>query len=1292
MAWVKSSSSWRIWRNASVLLFCILFIFGNLFIAPTFAASPSNIISYQGRLLNSNRVPLSSSTASIVFELYTASSGGTCVWSNSSSTCASATARTVTLTDGLFSENLGDTSASPAYAAISDAIFGNNSSLYLQVTVNGETLTPRKYISSAPYALNAQLLDGMDADSDGATSAAIVALNSSGNLVITGNPDSGISSSSVYINPASGDVATNDFIFGVAVNSSSRFSVDAEGDTSIAGVLNIGGSIRSATSTADLFDDNSGANTVHIGGVDTDRANVISIATQGTQADTISIGNGGTGTTVAITAGSAWSVSSGGTGTFTDLSCSDCISWSDFVDSATLDASVAVELSDSNFVFNVAGAGNFSLTNAQGSILTVGQTGSVSYRLNGTQNPSFYIIDEGSSGIMSNLQGTGDIVFQDNSETFATFSDTGAYTYALDAVDNPTYTITNSGSGNIITNLASSGDVVFQDNGTTFLTLSDLGAVDADGSLYAGDTTGSDDFIFTSAITTASVFSLTVDSLTSGQGLKVSRSNSVATDFTGTLVDIQQNRVGTSTGTALGVSNFGGGNSSALYIIQDQVVEATTTPTAQAMVIDVNEVASNDEVIIIRSDADNSSASRDTEFRFENDGDFFGDGATYNTGADYAEFFPTIDSALGDYDVVCWSATQANGVERCAAGDTDVVGVISVNPAFVGNNFVGAGGTLEGRAGYAMVGLVGQLDTHVSAENGPISIGDAITTSSTYAGYGVRAVGGTYIIGRALEPLRSGTGTIKVLVQPMWYGGDMLTMDGNAQTFSGNVRISGASATASVSAVDSAGLSFVGSRWSGSEAENVSVTIRNEVLSGGDSRLAFANNDGEDVMTFGSTGDLAIAGNFYPSDRGVLQYGAYVYYDSTGAGYMKTNASGWAARSTGYSESFTSSDALVAGDVVEFADNGSVVRSVGDVYSDRIVGVVADASGFVAGSGAYPVTISGRVTAKVTAENGAIVPGDALTTSSRPGYAMKATDAGEILGYALSSLPAGEGTILVFIRPQYFAGGEGVAVPSESIAVHSQDIEDLNVSGVLSMNGGDIVSVGTLSGIGTWEIRENGDIVTNGQLTQIVESLQNTRVSTYATTSTEIVVQLSGTATLHNGVARIVFEQEDSNFNDIISPEDAYRVLVTPDGVTGQLYVTDRTNHGFMIRDALGSEGVSVDWLVLAYRYDLVPERAHETSDVSDEEIVDEENVGGDLLDFSDTGELSSDNNSEEHEGDEGEESGGSFEDVVVESQNFEGQPEQDVGLAEDPLLLEGMLEESSQVMPDVVVEPQPFE
>lgn len=1407
-------------RILSAMLLFVQFVSMSFFTQFVSAAAPTNIVSYQGRLLNSNRAPVSDASASILFQFYTAVSGGSCVWSNSSSTCASATARTVTLTDGLFSENLGDTGHATPYAAIGDAIFGDNSTLFLQITINGELLTPRKQLTAAPYALNAQMLDGLDSDADGSSAAAIVAYNSSGNLVVTGNPGgSGVANGSMYINPASGDVAANDILFGVAVSGSSRFRVDGEGDTTISGnfVLD-GGAISTTAAQGNVFDDTTGGSRVDIGGVDADRADTINIGTNAISADTITLGNTHASTTVVINGGTAWSVNSGGTATFAAMNCSDCIDWSDFSDSASLDAHTTVTLGASNFIFNVTSTGDFVAQTSSGDVMRIAQSGSISQTLNATFNPGILTTNNGSGNIVTNIVGTGDVTWEDNGGTFLTLSDTGAYTFALDNADNPAYTITNSGSSNVITNLSGTGDFVVQDNGTAFVTFSDIGTIavtdnftvvsssregniantstiagtwtgalgsrdisstnikgyyraneavgtdagysalsvyaeidstgdlntmhgaligavnsstdaaavessmygifgygsniaavtlpnvyglygqvsagagtitsgygvygnvssgagsfttgyggyfqnlsegttrygvvgnasggtnnyagyfmgaltllddnadptdtpasnaavagagdlfvrdslEGDGSLYYGDTSGADDFIFTSNSTSGTVFKVNANAVAANTGLELIRSSGVATDFDGILFNVQQNRSSAgSDGIVFYLQNLSGGNSAAMYITQDQVADATTTPNAQALVIDVNESANNDEVIIIRSDADNSGGVRDTEFRFENDGDAFADGAWTGAGADYAEFFPNADRSLGDYELVCWDPDHANGVRRCASGDTNVVGVISTNPGFIGNSYSGAETSLENNPNYALVGLVGQIETYVSADAGAIEIGDALTTSASRAGYASKTAGGTYIIGRALEPLASGTGTIKVLVQPMWYGGEMLAMNGVATQFTDDIALRGAQATAADTSVDSAGLSFVGSAWNGSSANEVSLSIRNNVLGNGSARLSLQNDDGMDVMTFGSTGDLALAGNFYPSDRGALQYGAYVYYDSTDAGYMRTNAAGWSSNSSNFAESFASADLLVPGDVVEFALDGSgVTRSVGETYSSRVAGVVSARSAFVAGSsaGTYPVAVSGRVSTKVSDENGAIVPGDALTTSSRAGFAMKATDSGQIIGYALESWVSGEGSILAFIRPQYVAaGGSNV---SSSLVVASQDIENLNVSGVLSMNGGDIVSVGALSGIGTWEIRENGDIVTNGQLTQVVESLQNTRVSTYATTSTETIVQLSGTSILHHGMARVNFEDIDQNYNDVISPDGTYRVLVTPNGVTGQLYVTDRSNAGFIIRDASQGEGVSVDWLVLAYRHDLVPEDRGNTDVTNDE-------------------------------------------------------------------------------------------
>jgi len=68
------------------------------------------------------------------------------------------------------------------------------------------------------------------------------------------------------------------------------------------------------------------------------------------------------------------------------------------------------------------------------------------------------------------------------------------------------------------------------------------------------------------------------------------------------------------------------------------------------------------------------------------------------------------------------------------------------------------------------------------------------------------------------------------------------------------------------------------------------------------------------------------------------------------------------------------------------------------------------------------VALSGRVYALASACNGAIRPGDLLTTSTVPGHAMKATDRdrshGAVIGKAMSGLDEGNGLVLVLVNLQ----------------------------------------------------------------------------------------------------------------------------------------------------------------------------------------------------------------------------------------------------------------------------------
>ena len=67
--------------------------------------------------------------------------------------------------------------------------------------------------------------------------------------------------------------------------------------------------------------------------------------------------------------------------------------------------------------------------------------------------------------------------------------------------------------------------------------------------------------------------------------------------------------------------------------------------------------------------------------------------------------------------------------------------------------------------GYRMLALAGQVPTKVTTENGPIKVGDLLTSSSI-PGHAMKATDpkiGT-IVGKAMEPLESGSGKIVVLV------------------------------------------------------------------------------------------------------------------------------------------------------------------------------------------------------------------------------------------------------------------------------------------------------------------------------------------------------------------------------------------------------------------------------------------------------------------------------------------------------------------------------------------------
>ncbi len=97
------------------------------FVYPTF--------SHQGKLLDSSGNPVADGDYTVMYRLYHELSGtDPAVYTDT---------KTVTITDGYFDSYFGDTGVDPK-------IFSERT--WLEITINGETLTPRQFLRGAPYA------------------------------------------------------------------------------------------------------------------------------------------------------------------------------------------------------------------------------------------------------------------------------------------------------------------------------------------------------------------------------------------------------------------------------------------------------------------------------------------------------------------------------------------------------------------------------------------------------------------------------------------------------------------------------------------------------------------------------------------------------------------------------------------------------------------------------------------------------------------------------------------------------------------------------------------------------------------------------------------------------------------------------------------------------------------------------------------------------------------------------------------------------------------------------------
>jgi Chaperone of endosialidase len=137
----------------TILMLSLLGVCSSFLAAHIALAQPSYTINYQGKLTTPTGSAVANGTYEIEFNLYTAPTGGTAIWTETRSG-----GNEVTVSNGLFSVMLG------SVTSLSGVNF--NQPLYLGVTVEADAeMTPRKAIGTVPSAFESKQLGGVASSS-----------------------------------------------------------------------------------------------------------------------------------------------------------------------------------------------------------------------------------------------------------------------------------------------------------------------------------------------------------------------------------------------------------------------------------------------------------------------------------------------------------------------------------------------------------------------------------------------------------------------------------------------------------------------------------------------------------------------------------------------------------------------------------------------------------------------------------------------------------------------------------------------------------------------------------------------------------------------------------------------------------------------------------------------------------------------------------------------------------------------------------------------------------------------